>query len=177
MGQYPRFLRNHWKFLKTVVNKLFEFMHETHPGVQDMACETFLKICGKCKRKFVTLQVTADNLLCSQLPCAQFRLLHVALQAVAGQICMLPGTALQELACLASKQPADMAVSHAVQQPSLTQAGLLRQDFDGWEPQISSQYKHLYRYCVAFMLHYFSPCLLSEAAFIPDRWLCKALMP
>ena len=37
VGQYPRFLRLHWKFLKTVVNKLFEFMHETHPGVQDMA--------------------------------------------------------------------------------------------------------------------------------------------
>ena len=34
VGQYPRFLRAHWKFLKTVVNKLFEFMHETHPGVQ-----------------------------------------------------------------------------------------------------------------------------------------------
>lgn len=34
MGQYPKFLRAHWKFLKTVVNKLFEFMHETHPGVQ-----------------------------------------------------------------------------------------------------------------------------------------------
>ena len=68
MGQYPRFLRNHWKFLKTVVNKLFEFMHETHPGVQDMACETFLKICGKCKRKFVTLQVRAGILQCSQLP-------------------------------------------------------------------------------------------------------------
>ena len=63
VGQYPRFLRNHWKFLKTVVNKLFEFMHETHPGVQDMACETFLKICGKCKRKFVTLQVGAGSLL------------------------------------------------------------------------------------------------------------------
>ncbi len=56
VGQYPRFLRNHWKFLKTVVNKLFEFMHEMHPGVQDMACETFLKICHKCKRKFVILQ-------------------------------------------------------------------------------------------------------------------------
>lgn len=27
VGQYPRFLRAHWKFLKTVVNKLFEFMH------------------------------------------------------------------------------------------------------------------------------------------------------
>lgn len=42
VGQYPRFLRAHWKFLKTVVNKLFEFMHETHPGVQDMVCMPFL---------------------------------------------------------------------------------------------------------------------------------------
>jgi exportin-1 len=56
VGQYPRFLKQHWKFLKTVVNKLFEFMHESHPGVQDMACDTFLKIAQKCKRKFVTLQ-------------------------------------------------------------------------------------------------------------------------
>jgi CRM1 / Exportin repeat 3 len=32
VGQYPRFLKNHWKFLKTVVNKLFEFMHELHEG-------------------------------------------------------------------------------------------------------------------------------------------------
>ena len=56
VGQYPRFLKAHWKFLKTVVNKLFEFMHETHPGVQDMACDTFLKISVKCKRKFVTIQ-------------------------------------------------------------------------------------------------------------------------
>lgn len=56
VGQYPRFLKAHWKFLKTVVNKQFEFMHEVHPGVQDMACDTFLKIASKCKRKFVTLQ-------------------------------------------------------------------------------------------------------------------------
>jgi len=55
VGQYPRFLRAHWRFLKTVVNKLFEFMHEAHPGVQDMAVDTFLKIAVKCKRKFVTL--------------------------------------------------------------------------------------------------------------------------
>lgn len=75
VGQYPRFLRAHWKFLKTVVNKLFEFMHETHPGVQDMvkqaqlshsikmvtylmqAVDTFLKISQKCRRKFVVTQV------------------------------------------------------------------------------------------------------------------------
>ena len=56
VGQYPRFLRAHWKFLKTVVNKLFEFMHETHDGVQDMACDTFIKIAIKCRRYFVTIQ-------------------------------------------------------------------------------------------------------------------------
>lgn len=49
VGQYPRFLKAHWKFLKTVISKLFEFMHETFPGVQDMACETFLKVAQKCK--------------------------------------------------------------------------------------------------------------------------------
>lgn len=57
VGQYPRFLRAHWKFLRTVVNKLFEFMHETHDGVQDMACDTFIKIAIKCRRQFVTLQM------------------------------------------------------------------------------------------------------------------------
>lgn len=77
VGQYPRFLKAHWKFLKTVVNKLFEFMHETHegeelmianslvtlttfamtlPGVQDMACDTFIKIAQKCRRHFVMQQ-------------------------------------------------------------------------------------------------------------------------
>ncbi|CAB3396830.1 unnamed protein product [Caenorhabditis bovis] len=56
VGQYPRFLRAHWKFLKTVINKLFEFMHETHEGVQDMACDTFIKIAIKCKRHFVIMQ-------------------------------------------------------------------------------------------------------------------------
>ncbi|XP_042392932.1 protein EXPORTIN 1A-like isoform X1 [Zingiber officinale] len=67
VGQYPRFLRAHWKFLKTVVNKLFEFMHETHPGVQDMACDTFLKIVQKCKRKFVTTQVGENEPFVSEL--------------------------------------------------------------------------------------------------------------
>ncbi|GFQ86528.1 exportin-1 [Trichonephila clavata] len=57
VGQYPRFLRAHWKFLKTVVNKLFEFMHETHAGVQDMACDTFIKIALRCRRHFVQVQV------------------------------------------------------------------------------------------------------------------------
>ncbi|KZV88566.1 hypothetical protein EXIGLDRAFT_651045 [Exidia glandulosa HHB12029] len=57
VGQYPRFLKAHWKFLKTVVNKLFEFMHESHDGVQDMACDTFIKIAQKCRRHFIIRQV------------------------------------------------------------------------------------------------------------------------
>lgn len=56
VGQYPRFLRAHWKFLRTVIFKLFEFMHETFPGVQEMAVDTFLKICQKCRKKMVIIQ-------------------------------------------------------------------------------------------------------------------------
>jgi len=56
VGQYPKFLKDHWRFLKTVVNKLFDFMHETHDGVQDMACDTFIKISQKCRRHFVQIQ-------------------------------------------------------------------------------------------------------------------------
>jgi len=34
VSKYPRFLNAHWRFLKTVVNKVLEFMFETFPGVQ-----------------------------------------------------------------------------------------------------------------------------------------------
>eukprot|EP00475_Leptophrys_vorax_P011138 TRINITY_DN1767_c0_g1_i4.p1 TRINITY_DN1767_c0_g1~~TRINITY_DN1767_c0_g1_i4.p1 ORF type:complete len:862 (+),score=248.53 TRINITY_DN1767_c0_g1_i4:116-2701(+) len=60
VGQYPRFLKTHWRFLKTVVNKLFEFMHEKFEGVQQMACETFLKIALKCRNQFVVPQLPED---------------------------------------------------------------------------------------------------------------------
>ena len=53
VGQYPRFLKAHWKFLRTVCHKLFEFMHEAHEGVADMSVDTFLKIARRCARKFV----------------------------------------------------------------------------------------------------------------------------
>ncbi|RYG51292.1 hypothetical protein EON67_03670 [archaeon] len=65
-------MRAHWKFLRTVVVKLFEFMHEKHPGVQDMAVETFLKIAQSCKRKFVQIQMNEQMMfieeLCTLLP-------------------------------------------------------------------------------------------------------------
>ena len=53
VSQFPTFLINHWAFLKTVFNKLHEFMHETHPGVQDMAAETYLKIAKQTKHMFI----------------------------------------------------------------------------------------------------------------------------
>ena len=67
VGQYPRFLRAHWKFLRTVVNKLFEFMHETHEGVQDMACDTLIKIAHKCRRHFVQMQVGESQPLIDEI--------------------------------------------------------------------------------------------------------------
>ena len=35
---------------------LFEFMHESFEGVQDFACETFMKISMKCAKNFVIIQ-------------------------------------------------------------------------------------------------------------------------
>lgn len=53
VSRFPRFLCGHWAFLKTVIKKLNEFMHEKHPGVQDMASETFLTISELTKHMFV----------------------------------------------------------------------------------------------------------------------------
>lgn len=104
VGQYPRFLRAHWKFLKTVVNKLFEFMHESHEGVQDMACDTFIKIAQKCRRHFVTVQIgesqpfideILNNLspnVCDLTP-AQVQVFY---EAVGHMICAQTDTVVQE---------------------------------------------------------------------------------
>lgn len=54
--QYPRFLKRHFVFLRVVIQKNFEFMHESHPGVQDMACDTFRKIVKNCGSQLVIVQ-------------------------------------------------------------------------------------------------------------------------
>ena len=56
VGSYPKFLKQNFFFLKTVVKKLFEFMHEQFPGVMEMACNTFLKIVLRCGAEFVKQQ-------------------------------------------------------------------------------------------------------------------------
>lgn len=98
VGQYPRFLRAHWKFLKTVIVKLFEFMHETFPGVQEMAVDTFLKICQKCKKKFVIVQPQEQMAFVEEMPT------HIA-QDIADlehlQIC----TYFEAVGCMISAAP------------------------------------------------------------------------
>ena len=42
-------------------------MYEIRPGVQDMACDTFLKTIQKCKREFVIIQIGANEEFVSKL--------------------------------------------------------------------------------------------------------------
>ncbi|EPT05907.1 hypothetical protein FOMPIDRAFT_1012966 [Fomitopsis schrenkii] len=93
VGQYPRFLKAHWKFLKTVVNKLFEFMHETHEGVQDMACDTFIKIAQKCRRHFVMQQSGESEPITVDLSPQQ---VHTFYEAVGYMISATPNKPQQE---------------------------------------------------------------------------------
>eukprot|EP01060_Flectonema_neradi_P008590 TRINITY_DN16125_c0_g1_i1.p1 TRINITY_DN16125_c0_g1~~TRINITY_DN16125_c0_g1_i1.p1 ORF type:complete len:828 (+),score=123.29 TRINITY_DN16125_c0_g1_i1:42-2486(+) len=69
VGQYPRFLKveTHWNFLKVVVEKLFEFMHEKFEGVKDMAVETFLKISNSCKAEFARTHTNDPDIYISKL--------------------------------------------------------------------------------------------------------------
>lgn len=49
VSQFSRFLIMNFEFLKTVLYKLLEFMTNKFAGVQEMACNIFLKICERCK--------------------------------------------------------------------------------------------------------------------------------
>ncbi|CRG95257.1 exportin-1, putative [Plasmodium gallinaceum] len=59
VSQYHRFLKLHWRFLKTVMKKLFEFAE--NEKVQDMAAETILKICKQCKNVIAKNNHSNDN--------------------------------------------------------------------------------------------------------------------
>ena len=50
--------RTNARFTKHKSFSFFCFsIQETHEGVQDMACDTFIKIAQKCRRHFVTVQL------------------------------------------------------------------------------------------------------------------------
>lgn len=44
-------------FIKPSTNPNVHPLSETHDGVQDMACDTFIKIAQKCRRHFIQVQV------------------------------------------------------------------------------------------------------------------------
>ena len=54
--QYPRFMKNHYEFLRIVILKNFEFMNEPHPGVKDMALDTFKKLVKNCGGQLTIFQ-------------------------------------------------------------------------------------------------------------------------
>lgn len=92
-GQYPRFLRTFIRFLETVISKLFEFMREPFGGVQDMACETFLKISQKCAKSLAQPpedQRMAAPLVETMLP--QFFSLYTQLPTPKPQLMLYEGT-------------------------------------------------------------------------------------
>ena len=51
-SRYPRFLTDHWEFMKAVVAKLFEFIQHQVVAVREMAVNAFMTICEKSKRHF-----------------------------------------------------------------------------------------------------------------------------
>ena len=50
VGQYPRFLRAHWRFLKTVLSKLFEF---THGMLASTSFRHIYDLCNLVKKKLI----------------------------------------------------------------------------------------------------------------------------
>jgi len=72
VGQYPRFLKTNWNFLKTVVKKLFEFMHEDYKGIMEMAINTFLKIAKTCKEEFVIIHTKQNDFQQHQIETAPY---------------------------------------------------------------------------------------------------------
>ncbi|ORZ25895.1 armadillo-type protein [Absidia repens] len=46
--QYVRFIDVNPIFLNLVLSRLFSYMHDSLPGVRDMACDSFMKLCQGC---------------------------------------------------------------------------------------------------------------------------------
>lgn len=136
VGQYPRFLKAHWKFLKTVVNKLFEFAHETHEGVQDMACDTFIKIAQKyvsfpivsadgrrCRRHFVMQQSGEQEPFIDEILRNLQRItadlsplqIHTFYEAVGYMISAQPNKPQQEQLIAKLMEAPNAAVSHSLE--------------------------------------------------------------
>ena len=54
INRYPKFLNNHWKFLKSCINRLINFLHEFE--LRDLACKTFLNISKNCGNQLIIIK-------------------------------------------------------------------------------------------------------------------------
>jgi len=52
-GQFPRTLNASWALLSVLIDKAGEFMEYEFPGLSEMSCNTFLRICQNCKDQIV----------------------------------------------------------------------------------------------------------------------------
>ena len=52
-GQFPRPLNSNWALLSVLLGKLGEFMEYDFPGLTEMSCNSFLKVCQSCKDQIV----------------------------------------------------------------------------------------------------------------------------
>lgn len=72
---------------------------ETHDGVQDMACDTFIKIAQKCRRHFVTVQIGETFPFIDEiLQNLRSIICDLSQQQVRGALC------LSALACFAAEE-------------------------------------------------------------------------
>eukprot|EP00760_Papus_ankaliazontas_P004900 PhM_4_TR1225/c0_g1_i1/m.24325/K14290/XPO1, CRM1; exportin-1 len=104
VGQYPRFLRNHHRFYKTVLDKLVTFMHEKFEGVQEMAVDTLLKIVRQCGDRLSAVQPNEETpyikefidflpqIICDLEPAH----IHVVYEVVGEVVSKAPNTATME---------------------------------------------------------------------------------
>ncbi|OHS96499.1 hypothetical protein TRFO_09875 [Tritrichomonas foetus] len=60
-SQYGRFLSKYWELLKVVMHKLFEFMSESIPEVQDSAIESMKSVVKYCRNLLVTRQANEES--------------------------------------------------------------------------------------------------------------------
>lgn len=66
VGQYTGYLNRHSRFLVTVCNKVFEFMHISLEGVKDMAVDTFVKLAKRVAPQFV-MQRPGERMFAEQI--------------------------------------------------------------------------------------------------------------
>lgn len=60
-GQYSRQLKTNWGLLSVLIGKLLDFMEFDFPGLSEMACTSFLKVCQTCNESLIVNHAKAQT--------------------------------------------------------------------------------------------------------------------